>query len=246
MDYTTSAISVSSAIPQKYIIYKTTCLINHKIYVGQHLQCASGFDGYLGSGLKIINAVKKYGKENFIRETIDNCTSANINEREIYWIAELSATNPKIGYNLAEGGGGIVGVKFSKETKMRMSIMRKGQRKGIKFTEEHKRKISEAKLGIKRSEETIRKMSKSNIGKKHSEETKRKISQASKGNKNLLGYIFSEESKRKISASLKGRIFSEDHRRKLHQVNIGKKLSEETKRKISIAMKLSNIQKNNK
>ena len=45
------------------IIYKTTCLINNKIYIGQH--CTDAEDGYLGSGDLIKKAILKYGKHNF-------------------------------------------------------------------------------------------------------------------------------------------------------------------------------------
>lgn len=88
-----------------YIIYKTICLINQKIYIGQHNTSAN--DGYLGSGKLISYAIKKHGKENFIRETLEFCTSANVNERKIYWISELSTTNKKIGYNITKGGNGV-------------------------------------------------------------------------------------------------------------------------------------------
>ena len=68
----------------KYIVYKTTCLVNNKIYVGVHqTKNPEIFDGYLGRGLyknhsKYIKnpiapfhyAVKKYGFENFKRETL--------------------------------------------------------------------------------------------------------------------------------------------------------------------------------
>ena len=55
-----------------YIVYKTTNLVNHKFYIGKHTQPIDPyhFDSYYGSGSQIINAVKKYGKENFIRETL--------------------------------------------------------------------------------------------------------------------------------------------------------------------------------
>jgi len=87
-----------------YIIYKTTNLVNRKIYVGKHKQQTSGFDGYYGSG-KILNlAIDKYSKENFVRETIEFCTSSCLNDQEIYWIQELSSTNKDIGYNLTRGG----------------------------------------------------------------------------------------------------------------------------------------------
>lgn len=60
------------------------------------------------------------------------------------------------------------------------------------FTEEHKKKLSEAKiknptrywLGKKRSEATKRKVSEGHVGKKHSEKTRIKMSQSHSGDKN--------------------------------------------------------------
>ena len=45
-------------------IYKTTNLINGKIYIGQHTTDNIN-DRYLGSGVYFLRAVKKYGKKNF-------------------------------------------------------------------------------------------------------------------------------------------------------------------------------------
>jgi len=87
-----------------YIIYETLCLENLKIYIGQHYTSAD--DGYLGSGKVFQKALKKYGKEKFQRTTIEFCTSADVNERETYWINQLSATNPNIGYNICTFGNG--------------------------------------------------------------------------------------------------------------------------------------------
>lgn len=52
-----------------YFLYKTTNLINGKIYFGVHTT-ANINDGYLGSGTQLIRAITKYGKENFHREII--------------------------------------------------------------------------------------------------------------------------------------------------------------------------------
>lgn len=85
-------------------IYKTTNLLNGKIYIGQHK--ASTFDAsYFGSG-KIFNKVlKKHGKKNFICEILEWCeTREIINDREIYYIDKYKAKDPEIGYNLADGG----------------------------------------------------------------------------------------------------------------------------------------------
>lgn len=57
------------------IIYKTTCIINGKIYVGQTI---SKDPHYLGSGTKITDAIKKYGRENFKRETLKECDNQKL------------------------------------------------------------------------------------------------------------------------------------------------------------------------
>lgn len=85
------------------IIYKTTNLINSKIYVGKTL---TDDPGYYGSGIKITKAIKKYGKENFVREILEECTDNKLDEREIYWIDKLQACNDDIGYNISSGGTG--------------------------------------------------------------------------------------------------------------------------------------------
>ena len=66
-------------------VYKTTNLIDGKIYIGKY----SGKDKkYLGSGTYLKNAINKYGRENFIREIIEDGLSDDkiLCQREIYWI----------------------------------------------------------------------------------------------------------------------------------------------------------------
>ena len=84
------------------IIYKTTNLKNNKIYIGQD---SNNNPSYLGSGTKLKLAVTKYGKENFIKETLEECNSADeLNQRERYWIKELKSQQRSIGYNITDGG----------------------------------------------------------------------------------------------------------------------------------------------
>ncbi len=68
----------------KYIVYKTTCLVNSKIYIGFHgTQNPEVFDGYIGCGIYVNktdhikhpktafhHAVAKYGVNNFNREVL--------------------------------------------------------------------------------------------------------------------------------------------------------------------------------
>jgi len=87
----------------KYILYKTTCLINNKTYIGIH-QTNNLDDGYLGSGLAFLRALKKYGKENFKREILEFCeTYAELLEKEREYVNEIWVKD-KTNYNLKTGG----------------------------------------------------------------------------------------------------------------------------------------------
>lgn len=97
-------------------IYVTTNKLNGKKYIGKEKH---NNPNYLGSGKRIINAIKKYGKENFIKEILEECTNEkHMDEREKYWIHYYDATNSKNFYNLAEGGeGGNTRAGFTEKQK---------------------------------------------------------------------------------------------------------------------------------
>jgi group I intron endonuclease len=86
------------------VVYKTTNLLNGKIYVGKD---SRNLPAYLGSGSLLNRAIEKYGVQNFVKEILDTCVSEEeLNEREKFWIRELHATDKAIGYNIAMGGEG--------------------------------------------------------------------------------------------------------------------------------------------
>ena len=98
------------------VIYKITNKINGKFYIGktiltepqrwqQHLYYAQNNQGEKDCPY-LCNAILKYGKENFIREIIEETDNSNLLEREKFWIKKLDATNPSIGYNISNGGDG--------------------------------------------------------------------------------------------------------------------------------------------
>ena len=90
------------------------------------------------------------------------------------------------------------GIRKSKEHILKNSE----SHKGVIFSEDRKRKISEAKKGKKVSPEVL----KLRIGRKRSSETKQKISDSKSGNNHhFFGCKLSEEHKRKISESKKKR-----------------------------------------
>ena len=84
------------------IIYKTTNLINGKIYIGKD---SRNNPQYYGGGKILLQAIKKYGKHSFIKEIVETCESEKqLNEREPYWITFYNSRDPKIGYNITLGG----------------------------------------------------------------------------------------------------------------------------------------------
>ena len=139
-----------------YLIYKTTNLVNGKIYVGQH-KTDDLNDGYIGDGICnqvdvtanscFHNAVRKYKYENFKSEIIEYCRNNRdlLDEREIFWIKELGAhISLGKGYNMTWGGGGGDTFKFHPDYDgiiERMKIQRKGQGIGHVVLEETRQKI---------------------------------------------------------------------------------------------------------
>lgn len=97
-------------------IYITTNLINGKRYIGKK-KYSGCWKSYLGSGIELQAAIKKYGKENFAREIIDEATSYDeLNEKEKYWIRHFDAIHSDQFYNIAAGGdGGEVKAGYSSE-----------------------------------------------------------------------------------------------------------------------------------
>lgn len=125
-----------------YRIYKITNKKTKKIYIGQtnkspedrlneHIMNAEN-----GKMFYLSKAIRKYGKENFIIETIDYALNkTDINEKEIYWIKELKANNRLYGYNMTAGGEGgntylCKTEEEMKEIKQKISKKNKGKLNG--------------------------------------------------------------------------------------------------------------------
>ncbi len=220
-----------------HYIYKTTCLLNDKIYVGHHSSNDLN-DKYLGSGAYFKRAVKQYGKENFKKEILEVCEYDQLQEREKFWIEKLDSINN--GYNkLFTGRGGEnLGVPHTDEVKQKMSESRLGEGNpqfgmkaekstwwGRKHTEEEKRKIGDAQKGSLNHMFGKHGANNPHTGMKRSKETCENISKALKGK--LKGRKLSEETKAKMSA-----FWQSDK-----NPNKGRKASEEAKRKMSITRK---------
>jgi hypothetical protein len=90
---------------KKYnICYITTNLINGKQYVGSHSTNDIN-DNYIGSGKLIKKAIKKYGKSNFKRKILKECSNIiEARSLEKVYIGKNKTQFPD-GYNLHPSGG---------------------------------------------------------------------------------------------------------------------------------------------
>jgi group I intron endonuclease len=162
----------------KYIVYKTTNLINNKIYIGKH-QTENINDTYLGSGVALENAIKRYGKQNFKKEIlfIFN-TEKEMNEKEKELVTETFIATNKT-YNMGvggEGGSHFKGKTHSLETKQKLSKIAKDR----KLSDETRRKISEANRKRVLSDETKKKLSEKAKLRFQNEEARKKHSELMK------------------------------------------------------------------
>ena len=88
-----------------HYFYKITNNINGKFYYGVH-NTNNINDGYMGSGIAIQNAYKKYGIENFTKQIIKYfSTSTDAFEYEKIFITEDLIKNEQC-YNMKTGGDG--------------------------------------------------------------------------------------------------------------------------------------------
>jgi group I intron endonuclease len=131
-------------------IYKITNP-NGKIYIGQSVNIKERKLQYkylskYSLGRKIYNSLKKYGWEQHIFEIIEECSLEQLDEREIYWGGHFNVLENGLNLKLGDGRG-----ICSEETKRLMSKSAKNI-----MTEEHRNKLSIAKLGKSRTEEAKR------------------------------------------------------------------------------------------
>ena len=172
-------------------VYVITNVVNGKQYIGSSsninerrrchfLSLSNG--NHHNSHLQ--NSYRKYGKENFSFQIIEQCDNFALIEREQFYIDTL---HPE--YNARLTADSNLGLKRSDEARQKMSDAKNGYvpwNKGKTFSEESKHKMSESSKGQiawnkgkktgPLSDETRRKLSIAKKGKARPEEVKRKIS----------------------------------------------------------------------
>ena len=190
-------------------IYSLVNRENGKRYIGQSVDVRKRKNEHFGAlksgrhpNVHLQRAWNNGARFDF--EIIEQCSVADLNEREIYWIAEYDSFYN--GYNQCEGGKSTTGRPCSVETR---------------------RKISEGNKGKKISEETIRKRAESL--KRHLAEDPvfaarhhEKLSARWKGKPSWnKGKPCPEWKKKQVSEKLKGRTITEEHKEKLRKLYSG-------------------------
>ena len=107
-----------------HIVYKTTCMITGKFYIGLH-STDNLQDGYQGSGVHLWRSIKKHGKDQHTSEILE-CLPSRIEaaERKKVLIAEHLGTACCM--NLIPGGTGYFDRPATKEeTRAKMSTTHK-------------------------------------------------------------------------------------------------------------------------
>lgn len=101
-------------------IYKITNKINGKVYIGQSVDIEARFRKHRSAPFNPTNnsyfghfysAIRKYSLDNFSFEILEECTKAQLDDREKYWIAYFDSYNPQKGYNETKGGQGTQGLR---------------------------------------------------------------------------------------------------------------------------------------
>lgn len=175
------------------------------------------FHGKEKDNRHLINAWKKYGEAAFSWVVLEECTIEQLDEREIYWIAEKDSF--KNGYNQTAGGGGMRGWNQSEAQKKRQSDLMRGRYAGKNNPNfGNKWTVSKKKRNAERSKSLWQ-----------DEEYRQKTIEA------MTGKTLSEEHRRKLSEANKHRAISAETRKKLSAINKGKTLSKETRKKLSAA-----------
>lgn len=146
--------TVAGDADPKCLVYMAINLLNNKIYVGatdkgltarkrRHL-----YNARSGQAGKFYSAIRKYGASKFLFMPVVQCNNFfhALEEERVY----IAAMKPH--YNLTAGGGGVKGFKHSAESRLKMSLAKRGKPQ-YRFTAEDIaksiRRRREQSLGVK-------------------------------------------------------------------------------------------------
>lgn len=113
-----------------YIIYKVVNKINDRYYIGKQVT-NNPQDTYMGSGVALKKAIKKYGKENFTKEVLYYVSDKDALTKKEIEVVNEDVVRDRKSYNLKTGGiGGFSRANARKGNKA--SLVSEKWRKAIK------------------------------------------------------------------------------------------------------------------
>jgi hypothetical protein len=157
-----------------HYIYRVTCLISRKYYIGMH-STSNLEDGYFGSGKILKRSLNKYRKFNHVVEILEwlpDRSSLKLREKEI---VNENLLKDEMCMNLQLGGAG--GFSSEEHQKKAQESSRKSYIHRLKNDKDFFKKISDSKIANNLGNQYAI-GNKSFSGKTHSEETKRKIGES--------------------------------------------------------------------
>jgi len=178
-------------------IYKITNP-NGKVYIGQSVDIEKRKKSYKKLKCKgqhaILNSLQKYGFENHFFEVIEECEIDVLDQRERYWQDYYKVLTE--GLNCKLTSTATQKQQLSIEVRQKISQ----NKKGVTFSEKHKKALSESRQGVPRSEETKTKIA--TAARNRSKETLLKMSEAKKGKSSgMKGKVYTEETRERMRAS---------------------------------------------
>ena len=167
-------------------IYKITCVVNNKCYIGQSKSIKKRWYAHKSELRKGTHQNKylqrlynKYGEETFVFEVIEECSLDIIDDRERYWINYFGGVDSIMNCNWESGGHKHK--TYSLEQRKIISERYKG--KSFSPKTQFKKGCIPWNKGKKATPQAIENQRKSHIGKHMSEETKEKLRNFWKGKK---------------------------------------------------------------
>ncbi len=220
-------------------IYIITNKVDGKFYLGSTLSFNRRFAEHKNSldkgkhhSIHLQRAWNKYGVDSFEFKQLFVCGKNELAFCEQQYLDQLQPYDYRIGYNMNNKVDSRLGRKMSLEARRKMSITKKGKpspRKGMKVTEETRKRMSESHKGYKQSVEQRRKTSERMKGNQYG----KGIPYTNKTNKKIIPWnkgktdVFSEETKEKMRISAKNRLPNRK----------GTTHSKESREKMSVAVK---------
>lgn len=224
-------------IPTSSGIYKITCAVTKRIYIGSAINLRVRWKDHFSAlrRNKHINphlqrAWNKYGEQTFTFEVLELVLIPELlTAREQYWFDKLKPFGRK-GFNIARIAGSTQGKTHTPESIAKISVAKRGKKQSLE-TREKRKQTQLGKnpfLGKTHSLEAIEQNRQAHLGKtpwlgkKHTPETIEKLRQINLGRKHLPETI---EKNRQASI---GRRHSPEAIEKIRQAKLGKKRSPES------------------